>query len=101
MRPLVILHGLFGSSKNWKSISKRLSEIFPSKIIMPIDLRNHNCVNNPNALVGPIESWKTLQNDLESFWIRNLKGQEFDLMGHSFVIEIILFIVICDLFRVD
>ena len=83
MRPLVILHGLFGSSRNWKSVSKKLA--FMDKKIYPIDLRNHNIFYNPKALIGEIESWRTLQDDLELYWRNDLKGQDFDLLGHSFV----------------
>jgi esterase len=37
-KPVIILHGLFGSSRNWQSVSKILSENF--QVITP-DLRNH------------------------------------------------------------
>ncbi|TAG57591.1 MAG: alpha/beta fold hydrolase [Cytophagales bacterium] len=37
-KPLIILHGLFGSSDNWLSVSKLLAENFE---IFLIDLRNH------------------------------------------------------------
>ena len=36
--PLVILHGLFGSSANWNGISRRLAGDY--RVIVP-DLRNH------------------------------------------------------------
>ena len=86
MRPLVILHGLFGSSRNWQSISRRISSEIPGKAVYPVDLRNHNChYNSKTAIVGEIESWKTLQCDLETFWLDQLKGSEFDLLGHSLV----------------
>lgn len=85
MRPLVVLHGLFGSNKNWQSVSKKLSNEIPGKLVYAVDLRNHGCFNNPKAIVGPIESWGTLRNDLETFWKDYLEGQDFDLLGHSFV----------------
>ncbi len=37
-RPVVILHGLFGSSRNWTSLSKQLAEDFQ---VWCVDLRNH------------------------------------------------------------
>lgn len=83
MRPLVILYGLFGSSRNWQSISKILAT--GDKEIYTIDLRNHNIFYNPKTPIGEIKSWRTLQDDLECFWRNNLKEQEFDLLGHSFV----------------
>lgn len=37
-RPLVILHGLFGSARNWGVIAKRLSDTRP---VITVDMRNH------------------------------------------------------------
>jgi esterase len=94
MRPLVILHGLFGSSRNWKTISNKLAAELQNDKILSIDLRNHNQFNNVDAPRGPIKSWRTLQDDLEAYWKLNLKGQDFDLLGHSFVskLDVIKFI---------
>jgi len=36
--PLAILHGLFGSGRNWATIAKRLGE---SRRVLALDLRNH------------------------------------------------------------
>ena len=36
--PLVIIHGLFGSARNWGVIAKRLSD---SRQVIAVDLRNH------------------------------------------------------------
>lgn len=85
MRPLVILHGLFGSSRNWKTVSSRLAAELKNDKILPIDLRNHNKRLSSGAPCGAIKSWRTLQDDLEMYWKLNLKGQDFDLLGHSFV----------------
>lgn len=43
-KPLIILHGLFGSSDNWQTIGKVFSEHY--KVYMP-DLRNHG--NSPHS----------------------------------------------------
>jgi len=37
-KPVLILHGLFGSSRNWASLSKQLAEDFQ---VWCVDLRNH------------------------------------------------------------
>lgn len=37
-RPVVILHGLFGSARNWASIARRLAE---RRRVVALDLRNH------------------------------------------------------------
>ena len=36
--PLVILHGLFGSARNWATVAKRLAE---HRRVLALDLRNH------------------------------------------------------------
>jgi len=36
--PLFIIHGLFGSSRNWQSLAKRYAEDFR---VISVDLRNH------------------------------------------------------------
>ena len=36
--PLVILHGLFGSARNWQSVAKRLADGYH---VYSLDLRNH------------------------------------------------------------
>ena len=36
--PVVILHGLFGSSRNWQSVARDLAEKF---FVVTVDLRNH------------------------------------------------------------
>jgi esterase len=37
-QPLVILHGLFGSSDNWRAVAKKLAT---QAQIITVDLRNH------------------------------------------------------------
>lgn len=82
--PLLILHGLLGSSKNWATVSKKISDETDRKVFA-LDLRNHNCTER-KALIGPLtHSWRTLQADLESFVESNIKEDKFSLLGHSFV----------------
>ncbi|MCH8467541.1 MAG: alpha/beta fold hydrolase, partial [Roseinatronobacter sp.] len=35
---LLIVHGLFGSARNWGAIAKRLSD---SRAVLSVDMRNH------------------------------------------------------------
>lgn len=85
MRPLVILHGLFGSSRNWKSVSKILSGLSENRDIRAIDLRNHNFYYGASRINGPMDSWEILHRDLENYWEKELNSEEFDILGHSFV----------------
>lgn len=70
----IILHGLFGSSKNWVTISKFLSNYGN---VYSLDLRNHG--DSPHASFHSIES---MTDDLDGFIAEhNLKN--VILLGHS------------------
>ncbi|MCS7204552.1 MAG: alpha/beta fold hydrolase [Leptospiraceae bacterium] len=72
--PIVILHGLFGSSKNWMSISKELSQEFE---VFAIDARNHG--NSPRSSTHTL---KDMMEDLKEF-IENHRISMPVLLGHS------------------
>jgi len=72
--PLIILHGLYGSSDNWVSIAKKISGHFT--IYLP-DQRNHG--QSPHSDVHDYES---MSNDLHEFASDN-KLEKFFLAGHS------------------
>jgi esterase len=48
--PLVILHGLFGSARNWGAIGKRLST---RRRVLAMDLRNHGASPRADAMDYP------------------------------------------------
>jgi pimeloyl-ACP methyl ester carboxylesterase len=72
--PLVILHGLYGSSDNWITIAKAVSSSFT--VYLP-DQRNHG--QSPHSMIHDYESMK---NDLLEF-ITELGIGKFFLAGHS------------------
>lgn len=72
--PLIILHGLYGSSDNWLSVTKRLSQKFT--VYVP-DLRNHG--RSPHSKTN---SYEDLKNDLIEFMDRH-KISQATLVGHS------------------
>jgi esterase len=72
--PLLILHGLYGSSDNWISISKTLADHFT--IYLP-DLRNHG--QSPH---DPIHNYKCMAEDLYEL-VKREGLIEFFLAGHS------------------
>jgi esterase len=72
--PLVILHGLYGSSDNWMGIAGKLSLKYT---VFCIDLRNHG--RSPHA---PEHTYTTMKNDLVEFAGENIPGS-FSLLGHS------------------
>jgi esterase len=71
---LIILHGLYGSSDNWISIGKILSEHF--EVFLP-DLRNHG--NSPHSNE---HNYDLLKNDLYGFMVSN-QIEKAVIMGHS------------------
>lgn len=72
--PLVILHGLYGSSDNWVAIAKSLSDSFT--VYLP-DQRNHG--QSPHSLIHDYDS---MRDDLFEL-ARDLKLKKFFLAGHS------------------
>jgi pimeloyl-ACP methyl ester carboxylesterase len=73
-QPLVILHGLFGSSDNWQTQAKRFSEYF--RVIL-VDLRNHG-----HSDWNDDSSYKAMANDVIEL-IQDLKLEKTILLGHS------------------
>lgn len=76
-RPLVLLHGLLGSGRNWQSAGAGLAEAGGGRAVRALDLRNHG--KSPwaermdyDALVGDVLAWLVV----------NTEGP-VDLMGHS------------------
>jgi pimeloyl-ACP methyl ester carboxylesterase len=71
--PLLIVHGLFGSARNWGVIAKRLSA---RREVVAVDLRNHG--DSPRS---PDNSYEALAADLAETIDRI--GGRADVLGHS------------------
>lgn len=74
--PIVVLHGLLGSKKNWDSMSKKLSSAL-QKTVIAADARNHG--------ESPHESSHTyhdLASDV-SFLMSKLTIKKAHVIGHS------------------
>lgn len=72
--PLVVLHGLFGSSDNWHSLAQRFGSFYR---VYCIDLRNHGRSPWDN-----VHSYETMAEDLYRFFNRH-GIQKANLLGHS------------------
>lgn len=72
--PLLIVHGLYGSSDNWLSIAKDLSDNFE---VFIIDQRNHGNSPHENS-----HTYEDLKEDLREF-MDNHKIAKAILIGHS------------------
>jgi esterase len=72
--PLIILHGLYGSSDNWYSIARELDN---EHTIYLIDQRNHG--NSPHH---PEHNYPVLSHDLYEFMVNHHLDKSI-IMGHS------------------
>ena len=72
--PLIILHGLFGESKNWNSIAKEMSSDFEVHLI---DQRNHG-----NSFHHDQHNYIALANDLYNY-INEYSLKKYSIIGHS------------------
>ena len=70
---LIIVHGLFGSGRNWRAIAKRLSA---GRQVITIDMRNHG-----DSFWHDDHSYDDLADDLAR--ILSQIGGAVDILGHS------------------
>jgi esterase len=73
-KPLIILHGLLGSSDNWHSLGKLFAETFS---VYLLDHRNHGQSPHSDEF-----NYKALTEDLEEF-VSNNKIERAHIIGHS------------------
>lgn len=71
--PLLIVHGLFGSARNWNVIAKRLSD---ERQVISVDMRNHG-----DSAFLPGHSYPEMAADLAE--VIAAHGGQADVLGHS------------------
>ncbi|MDT0684262.1 alpha/beta fold hydrolase [Roseicyclus sp. F158] len=71
--PLLIVHGLFGSARNWGAVSRRIAE---SRPVAAVDMRNHG-----DSFHAPRNDYEAMADDLAEV-IAELGGTA-DVLGHS------------------
>lgn len=71
--PVLIVHGLFGSGRNWGAIAKRLAL---SRQVISVDMRNH--AGSPWM---PTHSYEDMAADLAEVILAH--GGQADVIGHS------------------
>jgi len=72
--PVIILHGLLGSSRNWTTIAKRLAEVYQ---VITVDLRNHGDSEHHESM-----SYEDMADDVEHL-IKELCLKNTIIIGHS------------------
>lgn len=71
---VVILHGLFGNSKNWQTIGQQLANEYH---VFALDLRNHG-----ESFHDDDHSFTALAGDLKN-WFEHTKCKKAHIIGHS------------------
>ncbi|MDO7561174.1 MAG: alpha/beta fold hydrolase, partial [Paracoccaceae bacterium] len=54
--PLLIVHGLFGSARNWGVMARRLSDV---RTVLAVDMRNHG-----SSFWSDAHSYEAMADDL-------------------------------------
>ncbi len=72
--PLLILHGLFGSSRNWQSLVRRYAEHFD---VIAVDLRNHG-----QSFHSEVMDYSAMAEDVRAL-IETLGLSAVRMIGHS------------------
>jgi esterase len=73
--PVVLLHGLFGSARNWGQHQKTLG--VEGRLVIALDLRNHG--ESPH---GPVSSYAAMAEDVAET-LESLGHRRCRLLGHS------------------
>ena len=75
--PLVLLHGLLGSSRNWQSAGAELAAAAGGRNVWALDLRNHG-----RSPWHATTSYAAMAADVLA-WLDRMGFARVDLMGHS------------------
>ena len=70
---LLIVHGLFGSGRNWRAIARNISS---DRQVHIVDMRNHG-----ESFWDDDNSYESMANDLEKVIL--FLGKPVDVLGHS------------------
>lgn len=71
--PLLIVHGLYGSGRNWGVLAKRLSD---ERLVVVVDMRNHG-----NSFWSDSHTYCDMADDLAE--VIAAHGGQMDVIGHS------------------
>ena len=76
-RPLVILHGLFGTLDNWQTLARRWATEAGLRVVS-MDLRNHG-----RSFHSPEHTYAAMAQDVLALFDHLQLGPDTTLMGHS------------------
>ncbi len=75
--PLVLLHGLLGSGRNWQTAGSGLAEAAGGRNVWALDMRNHG-----KSPWSDVMTYDAMVSDVVS-WLDSQAMDAVDLMGHS------------------
>jgi len=81
---VVLLHGILGSRRNWRTFGKRLAQSRPDLGVVTVDLRNHG---DSHGLAAP-HDLAACASDVQA--LRDLGVEVRVLVGHSFGGKVVL-----------
>ena len=90
--PLIILHGFFASSRNWKFIAERLAD---RHRVFLVDIRNHG--DSPHH---PLMDYPSMSEDIRQFMKRHDLSR-ISLLGHSMGGKIAMWLALNDPGAID
>ena len=76
-RPLIILHGLFGTLDNWQTLARRWATEAGLRVVS-VDLRNHG-----RSFHSPEHSYALMAQDVLALFDHLQLGADTTLLGHS------------------
>ncbi|WP_310396883.1 alpha/beta fold hydrolase [Hymenobacter sp.] len=76
-RPLVILHGLFGTLDNWQTLARRWATEAGLRVVS-VDLRNHG-----RSFHSPAHTYELMVQDVLALFDHLQLGADTTLLGHS------------------
>ncbi len=91
-KPLIILHGFFASSRNWRQIARKLAE---QSHVYVIDMRNHGLSPHVSEMDYP-----TMAEDLKAFMDEH-KLKTANILGHSMGGKVAMWFALSEPERVD
>jgi len=91
-KPLIILHGFFASSRNWRLIAKKLADHYH---VYVLDMRNHGL--SPHAAEM---DYATMAEDLLAFMDQH-KLQSANFLGHSMGGKVAMWLALTAPERID
>lgn len=92
--PILVLHGLLGSKRNWESLSRKMFEII-DRTVMAVDARNHGESEHHDT-----HTYFDLASDVKHLMVK-LSVDRAELVGHSMGGRTAMVLALNEVFTLD